>query len=210
MSTPRDPAEPAPERPRTNPVPLIVAAVVALAIVAGLAVLLLDGGDDDPTELSQGSTDGAFDPDGVEASGDVAPDVTFRYLRGSGPDQPEGRFSDFLGTPVVVNFFAEWCAPCVAEMPAIQEVFEEYAGEVAFLGINTNDTTDNARRIVRRTGVTYTIAHDESGEGVLAAFEGYVMPTTVFLDADGRVVRVWSGQIEADELRQVIEQDLLA
>jgi thiol-disulfide isomerase/thioredoxin len=196
------------ELPRTNPVPLIVAAIVALVILGGLAVLLLSGDDDDVADLSDGPG-ASLDPDEVAASGDAAPDVSFSYLDGSGPDQPEGRFSDFAGAPLVVNFFAEWCAPCVAEMPDLQTVFEEYEGEVAFLGIATNDTREKAHRIVRQTGVTYTTAYDDTGEGILAAFQGFAMPTTVFIDADGNVRRIWSGQISAAELRQAIEQDLL-
>jgi thiol-disulfide isomerase/thioredoxin len=210
MSAPSDVDSDTLEVPRTNPVPLIVAAVVALVILGGLAVLLFGGDeDDDVADLSQDGPGATLDPDEVAATGERAPDVTFSYLDGSGPDQPEGRFSDFEGAPLVVNFFAEWCAPCVAEMPDLQTVFEEYEGEVAFLGIATNDTRQKAHRIVRQTGVTYTTAFDETGEGVLAAFQGFAMPTTVFIDADGNVRRIWSGQISAAELRQAIEQDLL-
>lgn len=194
--------------PRTNPVPLVIAAVVALAIIGGLAVLLV-GGDDDVPDLSDGGADGTIDADEVAASGEKAPDVGFDYLQGSGPDQPSGQLADFEGAPLVVNFFAEWCAPCIAEMPDIQTVYEEYGEDVGFLGIATNDTRQNAHRIIRQTGIGYTVAHDPEGESVLAALRGFVMPTTAFIDADGNVVRIWSGQISAAELRQVIEQDLL-
>src|SRR3546814_6961201 len=54
-----------------------------------------------------------------------------------------------LDGPAVVNFFAEWCAPCVAEMPDFQEVSEEVAGQVEFVGVAV-DRTDSAARIVSR------------------------------------------------------------
>jgi peroxiredoxin len=192
---------------RGNPVPLILAAVVALVIAGGLVAMLLAGGGDEEVldEPVVIGDDGApVNTATVMATGEAAPDVSFVYFDGS-----EGTLDDFAGQPVVLNFFASWCAPCVAEMPGMQTVSEEYEDEVAFLGMNTRDVQERGEAIAEETGVEYTLARDPSGS-VFLAFDALAMPTTVFIDADGNVGRVWSGEISADELRQVIEQELLA
>jgi cytochrome c biogenesis protein CcmG, thiol:disulfide interchange protein DsbE len=188
--------------PRRNPVPLIIAGVVALLLAMGVLALVLSG-DDDPAERPLTLGEEEAPPSDLEV-GQPAPDVSFEYFDGR-----DGGLDDFGGTPVVLNFFAKWCAPCVKEMPDLQTVSEEYAGQVAFLGMDVNDPLEDGREIVEQTGVEYTAARDPAGE-VAAAFRVQNMPTTVFIDANGRIVRAWTGRIEADQLRQVIERDLLA
>lgn len=193
--------------PRTNPLPLVVAAVGALVIIGGLVLLLTrDGGsDDDARDSLDEFLEGDDTAPDVDNEGQPAPEVTFTYFDGG----DEGGLDDFRGQPVVVNFWGEWCAPCVAEMPELQEVSEEYEGEVAFLGIDTNDAIESGRDLAERTGVEYTLAHDPTGDEIAVAFGVQAMPTTVFIDEDGTIMRTWTGRIRADELRQAIEQDLL-
>lgn len=185
--------------PRVNVAPLILSAIAVVVILAGLSLLFLGGDDPDrPDVLGEGET-----PESELDVGDPAPDVEFTYFDGS-----SGSFDDFTGKPLVLNFFAEWCGPCVAEMPELQTVSEEYAGDVDFLGMDVNDPLENGRAIVERTGVEYPAARDPAGD-IAAAFRVQNMPTTVFLDAEGNVVRVWIGQIHGDELREIIERNLL-
>src|SRR3546814_6055154 len=91
--------------------------------------------------------------------------------------------STLAGRPLLVNFFASTCVPCVTEMPAFEEVYQEVGEEVAFLGLAVADRTDDARDLVERTGVTYPTALDQQGE-VHDALGGTMLPTTVLLDAD--------------------------
>lgn len=189
--------------PRRNPVPLIAAGIVAAAILAGLGVVLLGDGDSssEPVVISTGEGRGTIPS--AALLGEPAPEATFTDFEGT-----EQALADYQGRPLVLNFFASWCSPCVAEMPDLETVSREHAEEVGFLGLNVQDTVEDGRSIVTETGITYPVGRDPDGS-ILAQFRGITMPTTVFLDAEGTVVRVHAGQVSADNLRQIIEQDLL-
>jgi thiol-disulfide isomerase/thioredoxin len=107
--------------------------------------------------------------------------------------------ADLEGRPVVVNFWAAWCPACFAEMPAFEKVFQATGDSVQFLGIGLIDDLDAALSVVEETGVTYPLAQDPRGQ-VFAAFGGFGMPTTVFLDENGAVVEMYTGELTADDL----------
>lgn len=190
----------APERPRP-PRALLVAAVLAAVAVIVTGVLAF-GGDDTP---SAGDISDSRDGTGVvelepALEGAAAPELTFTTFDGE-----ERTFADYEGQPLVVNFFASWCAPCVAEMPDIEAVHQELGDQVQFLGMNFSDRRSDADGIIDQTGITYEVASDRDGE-VFEAFEANAMPTTVFIDAEGRVVDLRSGKLSEDELRRRVER----
>ena len=113
--------------------------------------------------------------------------------------------SDLAGRPVVINFWATWCPACFAEMPAFEKAYQANRGSVQFLGINLSENGETALSIVEETGVTYPLARDPQGE-VFAAFGGYGMPTTVFLDESGAVVGMYTGELTTDEVDQRISE----
>ena len=71
-----------------------------------------------------------------------------------------GTIADYEGTPLVVNFFASWCPPCVRKMPEFQEVFDNLDGQVAFLGLSQDQSAQDALNLVQATGVTYDVGWD--------------------------------------------------
>lgn len=158
-----------------------------------------DGISISPADDENGSAESEEPP---STNGNPAPAIEFTYFDGS-----EGSLDDFEGTPVVVNFWASWCAPCVAEMPALEEVFQEAADEVAFLGFNVTDQRDDAEDLIDQTGVTYTMAEDPDGE-IHRAFRGFAMPTTILIAADGTVARSHAGVVSGDQLRRFLAEDL--
>jgi thiol-disulfide isomerase/thioredoxin len=107
--------------------------------------------------------------------------------------------AELAGRPLVVNFWASWCAPCLAEMPGFERIYQKYRGSVQFLGINLAEDVEPALAIVERTGVTYPLARDPRGEA-FAAFGGVGMPTSIFIDADGLIIEMYPGDLTADEL----------
>ncbi|MGH2751840.1 MAG: TlpA family protein disulfide reductase [Actinomycetota bacterium] len=111
--------------------------------------------------------------------------------------------SDYTGTPVVLNFWASWCPNCVAEMPAFEQVHKDLEGKVAFVGVDQRDDRAAADDLARKTGVTYRLAEDPTGR-VFDAFGGVGMPTTVFIDARGRISEVVTGQLSEEQLRGYI------
>jgi thiol-disulfide isomerase/thioredoxin len=107
-----------------------------------------------------------------------------------------------------VNFFASTCTPCITEMPALEEVYQDVGGDqVAFLGLAVTDRPEDAQALVAQTGVTYPTAQDPNAD-VITALGGTVLPTTVLLDADGTIVATHNGALDADELRGLLADEL--
>ncbi len=115
--------------------------------------------------------------------------------------------ADYEGTPLVVNFFASWCPPCVREMPEFQRVFEELDGQAAFLGLSQDRTTQAALDLVRRTGVTYDVGWDPDLE-VYETTGSIAMPTTVLVSPSGELVDTFAGALDAESLAELIEDEL--
>ena len=114
-------------------------------------------------------------------------------------DGEQASLGQFAGQPLVLNFFASWCGPCVAEMPAFEGVHREVAGEVAFVGL-AEEGARPASEIVARTGVTYPTGLDTTGD-LLQKFNGLGMPTTVFISPEGEVLDTHIGEMTAEQLR---------
>jgi thiol-disulfide isomerase/thioredoxin len=132
------------------------------------------------------------------------PDIVLPRL-GGGDDIT---LADYRGQPLVVNFWGSWCEPCVDEMPAFQRVHQSLGDDVAFLGVNVNDTVEAATRLVDRTGVTYDLAQDVDG-ALGRTLDVTTFPTTVLVDVDGTVVDVVRREVSAERLCEKINQSLL-
>jgi thiol-disulfide isomerase/thioredoxin len=205
QGTPTDSRRSAPRRyrravaSRRLPLPAVIAATV-LALVAALgAFAVLDGGDaggDDAATSGDGAADGYELAAQGELPGSVA-EVRLVSLH----DDPDAALGDLLtGAPVVVNFFASWCVPCVEEMPAIEAVHQSLGDQVTFVGLANQDRDEDALATVEATGVTYP-TYGDPGASAITYFGGLSMPTTVFIAADGTVVDVNSGALSEAELR---------
>jgi cytochrome c biogenesis protein CcmG, thiol:disulfide interchange protein DsbE len=142
-------------------------------------------------------------PPPPEAAGPPVPDRSFTSFDGE-----EVSLRDHDGAPMVVNFFASWCPPCVAEMPEFERVHQAVRGEVRFVGLNTQDTEAAARELVARTGVTYDLGVDPRGE-LFRDFEVVAMPSTFFVTADGAVVHRHAGILSEQQLRDLIDEHLV-
>ncbi|MGH9119003.1 MAG: TlpA family protein disulfide reductase [Acidimicrobiales bacterium] len=171
---------------------LAVTGAVAAAVVV-LAVVVVAGRSTSSDDQPGAATDGA-------SAGGVA----LQMLDGSTAD-----LADYQGRPLVVNFFASWCVPCLAEMPGFERVHQDLEGQVAFLGVNLQDRTAAGLRVVEQTGVTYDIARDPDAS-LFQHFGGIAMPTTVFIDANGQIVDVHAGEISAGALADCIDEVLLS
>ncbi len=119
-------------------------------------------------------------------------------------DGSPGTFAEFAGRPLVVNFWASWCVPCIKEMPTFEQLHHELGGAVSFVGVNVVDQQADAARMVEQTGVTYRLVRDPK-QSLLAWFGGTQMPTTAFVDANGKVAKVVTRSLRAEELRAEIE-----
>ena len=179
-----------------------VAAVAAVTAAAGAAVVTARLADE--PEAPEAEAEIRFLPEDDESgqpllaedrTGVAAPDDSFPLLDGG-----LASLADLRGTPVVVNFFASWCEPCKAELPDFAAVHAEVGGEVSFLGVNVRDREDDARALLAATGVDYPIARDPSG-ALQEAFGVVNMPSTFFLDREGRIVASHPGVLRVEDLR---------
>jgi cytochrome c biogenesis protein CcmG/thiol:disulfide interchange protein DsbE len=199
------PPSPTPRRRVNNGVLWASGLAVVVLAIATIVAFTAGSGDDGVQQIDP---DNPSQLQGRDVTGESASDVTFTRFDG-GVEGAQGTVGDYAGRPLVINFFASWCVPCVAEMPEFEQVHQQFGDRVAFLGMNETEQVESARRIIDQTGVTYDLGRDPDG-AVLRAFGGAVMPTTVFVDADGTIVKVHSGKLSQAELEQIIRDDLHA
>ena len=182
--------------------PVALSAGVIVALAAGGVACGADDPDETPkTVLSQNDPDPAADIDlspPVE-DGNVLSDLTFDLLEGG-----TGSVGDYEGKPLVINFFASWCPPCVREMPEFQSVFERLDGQVAFLGLSQDHAPEDALRLVESTGVAYDVGWDPDLE-VYGATGSFAMPTTAFVSASGELRDVFAGVLDEESLAELID-----
>lgn len=119
-------------------------------------------------------------------------------------DGNEVHLFDFIGKPIVLNFWASWCGPCQSEMPEFNRVSQELDGEVQFLMINVTDgareTVKKAKEFVEKNGYTFPVFYDTDMEAS-TIYSAYALPTTYFIDAEGYVVAKANGAIDGEVLQ---------
>ena len=108
-----------------------------------------------------------------------------------------------LGTPFVMNVFASTCVPCKRELPMLNRVARDVAPQVAFLGVDQLEFRPQGLEFVHRLGVTFPVAHDEAGD-LVASLQLAGLPTTIFVDAQGRERSRTTGPITERDLRHQI------
>lgn len=198
------PPRPAPRRPHRG---VLWASALAVIVLTIATVVAFTGGSGDDAGVERLDADATLPGGGEPRAGDdpsgrALPDLTFQRFDGT-----EASLADYAGRPLVVNFWASWCAPCIAEMPAFESVHQTAGDQVAFLGLNVTDGEEPAATMIERTGVTYDLGRDPSGD-VLADLGGVTMPTTVFVTADGIVAATHAGQLDEEELSASITDEL--
>ncbi|MAT36798.1 MAG: hypothetical protein CL420_02050 [Acidimicrobiaceae bacterium] len=105
--------------------------------------------------------------------------------------------------PLVVNFWATWCAPCLEELPMFESVHNRIGHEVTFLGINVSDSPTKANEMIADAGISYQMGRDPEGNFLVGL--GIVgLPATVFIDSEGTIVDVHMGQISDADLDKKI------
>ena len=154
---------------------------LALAGVASLLALLIwklthDPGGGVAAQLSQGKRP-------------AAPNFTLPRLDGEGTVDLAA-----IKKPRVLDFFASWCYACPFESKRLEKYARHYGNRIAFVGVNTDDFSSDAKRYVRRYGLTYTIVR-EQGRKVLNTWGGLPIPRIFFIDRDGKVI----GKMDVEE-----------
>jgi peroxiredoxin len=111
--------------------------------------------------------------------------------------------SSLRGRPVLVNFWATWCAPCRAELPELEALFRERPCGLAVLGISVDSGSDaSVAGFAREHGVTYPVLFDDGSAG--AAYQVVTLPHSVLVDAEGREVGLFRGPVTAKGVREAL------
>lgn len=124
---------------------------------------------------------------------------------------PERSLAEFRGRPLLINYWATWCPPCIKEMPILDAFADEQgAMGVAVLGIAL-DSPDAVREFLQRVAVGYPNLIEAPGNNDSSVALGNsrnVLPFSVLADADGAVLAVRAGSFDAAELRRWVGEHL--
>jgi len=167
---------------------IIVAATLAVVILVVVGLLQLNGSGATQTTapskltLSQMSASLAGSPPLLAALHTQADEVL-----PAGLSALRARLSELHGLPVVINKWASWCQPCRSEFPAFQHVSVLRGRQVAFIGIDSGDSSRaDALSFLRSFSVSYPSYYDQSGQVGLAITDSSFTPVTVFYDSRGK------------------------
>jgi peroxiredoxin len=167
-----------------NPKPY---SLLLVFLISGL--LLIQGCSDDTPTLS--------------SPVEIAPDFTLKLFDGG-----DFQLSEQKGKAIIINFFASWCVSCGKEAPALERLSHEYDAEaVVFLGIAVDDTERKAKAFMKKNGLTIPAGLDRTGE-IKDAFGLYGMPTTYFIDKEGKVSYFHAGVVTEELLKHEVDKML--
>ena len=132
----------------------------------------------------------------MEKPVNLAPDFTVYDAAGKAV-----QLHDFIGKPIVLNFWASWCGPCRSEMPEFQEVYNQLGDKVTFLMVNAGqESANDVKSFLENAGYTFPVYYDTT-DGAAVAYRVTGLPTTYFLNAKGEAVTYVVGAINKDTLR---------
>lgn len=195
-------SSPGPEPPPVRPGRLWRVVAVLASVLGAIAGVLAARAAGPPADAGNASapfaaTEGMFS----KGNGQPAPGWSLPALSGQ---RRTVALRQFSGRPVVVNFWASWCAPCRAEMPALERVSRLLAGRVAFAGLDTQDQPAAGIAFARKAGATYPLA--VAGLRTWTDYGVTALPATFFVSAEGTVVGVDFGGMTQDSLLRLIRQ----
>jgi cytochrome c biogenesis protein CcmG/thiol:disulfide interchange protein DsbE len=154
----------------------VTAQALAVALVAGLLALLVWRVAHDDTATVSKALDQGHHP--------TAPAFDLQRIDGRGRIDLAGLRGR---KPLVVDFWASWCTPCIHESKRLEAALKKYGDRIAFVGVDTKDFSADARSWQRKHGITYPSVHDGGGK-VLAKWGGLPIPRIFFVSRSGKVV----------------------
>jgi peroxiredoxin len=131
---------------------------------------------------------------------EAAPDFSLHTL--------DGRvvaLSDYRGRVVLLNTWATWCPPCLAEMPDLEAYYRQHQDDgFVVLAVNDGESPGAVAAFVEERGFTFPVLLDPEGV-VLDAYDVRGLPTSFFIDREGVVRGVWMGQLSPDRLKTIVD-----
>jgi len=204
-----DEPTPAPDRApssRTGNIAFLVCGLVLVVFVVGFWLRVNDeqSGATLTAQIADNKRPDAPALPTADLTGDGAPGLPSWY-RADGTKQAR---SVTGAQPIVLNWWASWCGPCIAEAPILRTLADEYSGRVTFIAINAGyqDTKSDARAFVRKHRMTFPVIRGKKADG--DAWGMHTFPETFLIGTDGRVSAHIPGQVDEDELRALLDSEL--
>lgn len=136
---------------------------------------------------------GDFNVGGAPKIGEVAPNFELGTIDGESV-----ALSDFRGQPVMLNFWALWCGPCIEEMPLIQERYEQFYPDLVVLAVEESGDNVSVQSYVSEAQLDFLVL--TGTDGVFRQYNVYAYPTSFFIDVDGMIQAVEFGSLSASRL----------
>jgi len=115
--------------------------------------------------------------------------------------------SQLKGTPVLVNFWATWCGPCIHEMPFLQQVYQDWhEEELVLLGVNIGESSSQVSQFMQSQGFSFTVLLDSSGD-TAQTYNIQGIPTTFFIDKESVIQKIKVGSFRSQaEIENILSQ----
>ena len=136
-------------------------------------------------------------PVGITA-GEIAPDFTGTTLDGE-----TLRLSNFRGKIVLLNDFASWCGPCIAETPHLVDLYNAKSGDIVIIGLNIEETESDVAAYQDEFNVPYPLVMNQDG-ALTEIYHPIGLPTSWFIDPDGVIYYVHAGPMTVPMLQEAI------
>jgi cytochrome c biogenesis protein CcmG, thiol:disulfide interchange protein DsbE len=119
-------------------------------------------------------------------------------LLDGGKDAFDARIASLRGHPIVVNDWASWCGPCRFEFPFLQSQASKHAKDIAFLGVDSDDSSGSAKTFLGELPLPYP-SYSDPDKSIREELHGIGYPATVFYDRSGNVVYTHQGQYPSED-----------
>lgn len=150
----------------------------------------------------QGDSVIEFKPGMPIKEGVAAPDFTGELMDGTSIT-----LSELQGKPVIINFWATWCGPCVKEMPAFERLKDDFGDKIGIIAVNCGDDAETVKDFVEENGYTFPVVLDEE-YSISMLYPTNSIPYTVVLDAEGKVTHISTGALDADTMYERYKEAL--
>jgi len=175
----------------------VVIAVLAILAVLVLAIVIIAG----IIIVRKIDSSRYVYPEMKEEALKKAPDFTVTLVSGE-----TFTLSENLGKPVLINFWATWCGPCVNEMPAFERLKEDYGEEVVIVAVNCGEKAAAVQEFVHASGYTFDFAIDEKAKISTIDYPTMSIPYTVLVDAEGNIAEEFVGAVSADKQYKIYKE----
>ena len=173
---------------------------VALAVVTFILVAC-GGGSDDTIQKLPSVAAGSEEP----MAKDLAPNFDITLFQGEAKlGGTDIDLRQFQGKPLIINFWAGLCPPCRAELPDLQEFYDEFSDRVTLVGVDLGQFTglgslQDAKDLLEELQISYPVGFTNDAS-VIRKYKVFSMPTTIFIDANGEIFKKWGGALTSGVL----------